>query len=155
MAKSAIELEVEGLLELQKKAIQMIADMHGDDMTRAVRDSVIIMQRRAMEGPPGGYGKRKTKGGGKGYVRSQAPVGYVPVDFGRLRASLTPFVEARGPIIQGGVGTNVEYGPYQEFGTKRGVRALKYLQTTLDETRAEIQAKFDRAVSIIVKRRPK
>lgn len=142
MAKSALQIEIEGLVELQKKAIQLIADMHGDDIANAMRDSVILMQRRAMQPPPGGY-----------YEGAKA--GYIPVDTGRLRASLTPVVRSRGPIIQGIVGTNVEYGPYQEFGTKRGVRALKYMQTTMKEVRAEIQAKFNGVVKLIVKRRPR
>jgi len=42
---------------------------------------------------------------------------FAPVDTGRLRASLTPSVDDLGDVIQGVVGSNVEYAPYQEFGT--------------------------------------
>ena len=41
-----------------------------------------------------------------------------PVDTGRLRSSITPEVAREGQEIVGRVGTNVEYAPYQEFGTR-------------------------------------
>jgi|SaaInl8_200m_RNA_FD_contig_21_3281404_length_655_multi_5_in_0_out_0_2 HK97 gp10 family phage protein len=49
-----------------------------------------------------------------------------PVDTGRLRASIENVVEAAGMVIQGLVGTMVEYGPFQEFGT-RHIRARRFL----------------------------
>jgi len=173
VAKSAIQLEVEGLKELQAKQIQMVADIQGDDITMAMRDSIIKLQRRAMKGPPGGK-----------YGNKIAPAGYVPVDSGKLRASLTPVVRSRGPVLQGIVGTNISYGPYMEHGTKphypplaaleiwatrhktsaflvqraigrRGNRALKFMKATLAENRQWINDRFDRAMKLIVKRRPR
>jgi HK97 gp10 family phage protein len=41
-----------------------------------------------------------------------------PVDTGRLRASITHYVEKEKEIV-GIVGTNVEYAKYQEFGTSK------------------------------------
>ena len=38
-----------------------------------------------------------------------------PVDTGRLRASIGSTPQADGSVI---VGTDVEYGPYQEYGTR-------------------------------------
>jgi HK97 gp10 family phage protein len=40
-----------------------------------------------------------------------------PVDTGRLRASITPEVR-RGNPIEGIVGSNVDYAPYMELGTR-------------------------------------
>lgn len=41
-----------------------------------------------------------------------------PVDEGVLRQSITSESQATGPhAAEGRTGTNVEYGPYQEFGT--------------------------------------
>lgn len=144
MAKTAIQLEVEGLKELQAKSIQMAAAMHGPELATAMRDSVVIMHLRAAAGPPGG---RQGPG--------TTPKGYIPVDTGKLRASLTPVVRSRGPLLQGVVGTNVKYGPVHEFGSKRGHRALEYMKTALKEVSAQVQARFDRAMKLIVKRRPK
>ena len=141
---AALKLEIKGLKELQAKTIQMIRDLHGDEIASAMRDTVFKLQRRVMQGPSGGRSGPGT-----------TPVGYIPVDTGRLRASITPQIATHGPTLRGVVGTNTEYGPYHEFGTKRGVRALKYFRTTLDETREWIMARFDRAMARIVKKRPK
>ena len=42
-----------------------------------------------------------------------------PVDTGRLRDSIRAKVGKRNGEVIGSVGTNVEYAPYQEFGTTR------------------------------------
>ena len=47
-------------------------------------------------------------------TRTAKSPGYVPVDTGRLRASITPQVVARDKVVRGIVGSNVEYAPYQE-----------------------------------------
>lgn len=52
----------------------------------------------------------------------RAAVSRVPVDTGRLKGSLTPVVLTEGPQIVGEVGTNVEYAPYMEFGTRSNAR---------------------------------
>ena len=41
-----------------------------------------------------------------------------PVDTGRLRSSITHTVEADGQGVVGIVGSDVEYAPHQEFGTR-------------------------------------
>lgn len=41
-----------------------------------------------------------------------------PVDTGRLRSSISRRIELRGAEIVGIVGTDVEYAPHQEFGTR-------------------------------------
>lgn len=50
-----------------------------------------------------------------------------PVDTGRLRSSIVPSVSANRDSVKGIVGSNVEYAPFQEFGTRRGVPARRYL----------------------------
>ncbi len=62
----------------------------------------------------------------------------VPVDTGRLRSSLSHETENFGtdnPTVT--VGTNVEYGPYVEFGTSRQ-SAKPYLYPALIENKAKI-----------------
>lgn len=41
-----------------------------------------------------------------------------PVDTGRLRASITHALEGRGKTLSAVVGTNVNYAPHVEFGTR-------------------------------------
>ena len=50
-----------------------------------------------------------------------------PVDTGRLRASLRTDVQTVGRRVIGTVGTSVEYAAAQEFGTRTGVPARRYL----------------------------
>lgn len=50
-------------------------------------------------------------------VESRAKV-LAPVDTGRLRSSITWRLGADGGGLFAEVGTNVEYAPFQEFGTK-------------------------------------
>lgn len=50
-----------------------------------------------------------------------------PVDTGRLRASITTTVEESEQNIKVKVGTDVNYGPYLEFGT-RYMRAKPFLR---------------------------
>lgn len=83
-----------------------------------------------------------------------------PVDTGRLKRSITrgnPFKTADGLAIS--VGSNVEYAPYQEFGTGDksenpsmsknpswpGIPAHPYLRPAIEESRGE-------AITLIAKR---
>jgi len=142
MAKTAAQLEVEGLKELQKKAIQMLDDMRPGStvLRRAMLDSMLKAQARAIKNP-------STRKGG-------TPVGFVPVDTGRLRASIVPTVEPYGETLRGIVGTNVKYAPYQEFGTRRGVPAKRFMRAAYDETREWIQRRFGDAIKLILDKRP-
>lgn len=53
-----------------------------------------------------------------------------PVDTGRLRSSITNRVGVEGGGLVGIVGTNVEYAPYVEFGT-RYMAARSFLRPAL------------------------
>jgi HK97 gp10 family phage protein len=86
-----IEVEVQGLLEIQKKMDKIVLDLHGPSLLNAMRDATLLVVRDA---------------------RINAPV-----DTGRLRASIVPSVKALGKNVEGVVGSNVKYAPYQEFGT--------------------------------------
>jgi HK97 gp10 family phage protein len=62
------------------------------------------------------------------------------VDTGRLRASITHRLEGGGydSKTRGYVGTNVEYGPYLEFGTSR-MAARPWLTPALEKHKEEIK----------------
>ncbi len=49
-----------------------------------------------------------------------------PVDTGRLKNSISSAVVESEQAAY--IGTNVEYAPYQEFGTERGITAKHFLQ---------------------------
>jgi len=85
-------VEVRGLKEAQREIEEKIKATHGSDMLMAMRTATLLVQRSA-----------KTN---------------APVNTGRLRASIVPSVMQHGDVIEGVVGSNVEYAPYMEFGTK-------------------------------------
>jgi len=57
-----------------------------------------------------------------------------PVDTGRLRSSISWRLERVGGTVVGVVGTNVEYAPYVEFGTRHN-RSQPFLRPALDAAR--------------------
>ena len=122
---TVIDVEVKGLIELQRKTERMVADIHGAPILNAMRDSTLLVQRGA---------------------RINAPV-----DTGRLRASITPEIRQSGNDILGVVGSNVLYAPYQEFGTRRGIRPRLYLTRAFQSSEQAIVARFNRAMEEIIK----
>lgn len=89
---TAIEVEVKGLEELQKKKEQMVKDLHGTPMLAAMRNATMLVTRDAKV--------------------------LAPVDTGRLRASITPDVQLEDKTdVVGVVGSNLTYAPYMELGT--------------------------------------
>lgn len=56
------------------------------------------------------------------------------VDTGRLRSSITYEIGESGGELAARVGTNVEYAPYVEFGTRR-MRAQPFLRPAIDSVR--------------------
>lgn len=94
---SDVRIEVRGLKELQKKSIQMVKDLEGTPMLRAMQKATLWVTADAKR-PPN-----------------------MPVDTGRLRASVTPKIKQSSLLgisrVRGIVGSNVEYAPYQELGT--------------------------------------
>ena len=61
-----------------------------------------------------------------------------PVDTGRLRASLSHEIERSKDGTVGRVGTNVEYGVYVEYGTRK-MSAKPYLRPALENNKGKIK----------------
>lgn len=51
---------------------------------------------------------------------------FAPVDTGRLKNSISHAVVESEKAVY--IGTNVEYAPYQEFGTSRGIKGKHFIQ---------------------------
>ena len=134
---NTIDVEVKGLKEIQAKMTQMVVDLHGAPVLNAMRDSTLMVQRDARI--------------------------FAPVDTGRLRASIVPEVKATADQVQGIVGSNVEYAPYQEFGTgvyamyptsrswkTGGVKPKLFLTGAFAKNEDNIRRRFDQAIEVIV-----
>lgn len=70
----------------------------------------------------------------------------MPVDTGILRGSVKRRVQTETAII----GTNVKYAPYQEYGTKRGIRPKRFMQKGLEEVNNQIH-KLEQVMKDIIK----
>lgn len=141
------QVTIEGLEELQKKAEQMVRDMSGNPMVAAMRRATLLVTESA---------KRRPR---------------MPVDTGRLRASITPEVITGPNIVQGIVGSNVFYAPFQELGTLdyagaetstvsegagvkgevklRGIRPRRFLLGAIEDNAQKIAELLSRAVDKI------
>jgi len=94
----AATVVVHGVAEAQAKINQVAKDLHGEPLRKAMQDATLIVTRQAKI--------------------------YSPVDTGRLRASITPEIVTRDTVVQGIVGSNVFYAPFQEEQKKYLYRAL-------------------------------
>ena len=150
---ASVDVEVKGLIELQRKMEQMVKDVHGEPILNAMRDSTLQLQRDARI--------------------------FAPVDTGRLRASIIPTIRSTPASVEGVIGTNVEYAPYMEFGTRphfppitalqiwadrhgvsaflvaraisrRGLVGRRYMQKSFEKNRSAIERRFERAIAEIV-----
>ena len=92
MPDDAIKMEVKGLKEVQAELVRIAKGMTGNLMRGGMAKATLIVQRAAVKG--------------------------APVDRGILRASITPEVAVRANVVEGIVGSNVKYAPYQELGTR-------------------------------------
>jgi len=87
-----IKAEITNYKEVQARMTAIVKGLRGEPLLNGMRRSVLIVQREA---------------------KIEAPV-----DTGRLRASIVPEVTRRGNTVVGIVGSNVEYAPYMELGTR-------------------------------------
>ncbi len=121
----SVRAEVKGLRELQRELIRIARSIGGPPIVQAVKKATLMVQRDA---------------------RINAPV-----DTGRLRASIVPTVTLAGKIVRGVVGSNVVYAPFQEFGTRRGLKGRFYLTRAFEKNKERIVKLIDAAIARIVK----
>jgi len=81
-------------------------------------------------------------------VEGQA-VTLVPVDTGLLRKSINHRVIDRKGYPVGQIGTNVEYAPFQEFGTSK-MKPQPFLKPALDQKRASVLAVIARRLKTAI-----
>lgn len=87
-----LDARVSGLDEFEAKIRQMEQDMVGQPMQAAMGRATLVVTRSARKA--------------------------APIDRGPLRASIVPQVVTRDRTVQGIVGSNLLYAPFQELGTR-------------------------------------
>jgi len=149
-----IDVETTGLDETQANLQRAAAQLRGPGLEDAMKAATLAVTRDAKI--------------------------FAPVDTGRLRASIMPEVVQREMALEGVVGSNVSYAPFQELGTapfwppvaalevwarrhgtsaflvaraisRRGIKAIHYLQRAFDQNKAKIVELLKRGVEGIVK----
>ena len=126
MKNDAIHLEIAGLKETQAKMEQVVRDVGGTPMRDAMRTATLLVVREAKLNSP--------------------------VVTGRVRASITPEVRMMTKTVQGIVGSNVVYAPFQELGTRR-MKGRFYLRRAIESNLTKIRELLSRAVGAIVEKR--
>jgi HK97 gp10 family phage protein len=116
-----IDIDLRQIDRLQK-AMKQMPELIAEELGKAVRDLVLIVEAKAKE--------------------------LCPVDTGKLRASITPVIQS---WAQAYVGTNTEYAPYVEFGTKHSP-AQPFLEPAFLEGKKQASKVFGQAVSRAIAR---
>lgn len=117
-----LQMQIIGLAQARRKLDQVARDIVGADMRGAMRQAVLLVTRDAKI--------------------------FAPVDTGRLRSSIAGQVLSGGVFgksIQGIIGSNVLYAPFQE-------RRRKYLQRAAEKNERSIVRLIDGAVVRIVRK---
>ena len=76
-----------------------------------------------------------------GLDASSTAAKYAPVYTGRLKNSITYAVDTEEQAVY--IGTNVEYAPYQEFGTSRGITGKHFIQFGATAHMSEYKQKLE------------
>ena len=113
-----IEAKIMGDKEVRRK-IEILAKKNNEELRTVIQKAVIIIEGLAKE--------------------------YSPYEFGALRASITHDVKSTGKKHTGRVGTDIDYGPYQEFGTSK-MAAQPYLFPALKDSRRDIITLLEKAI---------
>ena len=75
---------------------------------------------------------------------AQTAASVAPVDTGRLKNSITSALDPEEQVAY--IGTNVEYAPYQEFGTSNGVAGKHFIQFGATAHQQEYKAMLEEAL---------
>jgi len=116
-----IDIDLRGIANLEK-ALKEMPGLVKEELGKAVEELVLIVEAKAKE--------------------------LCPVDTGLLRSSITPVIASWAEAY---VGTNTEYAPYVEFGTKK-TPAQPFLEPAFLEGQKQASKVFGQAVSRVIAR---
>jgi len=109
-------------IERLQTAMKQMPGLITEELGNAVRDLVLLVEAEAKK--------------------------LCPVDTGKLRASITPVIES---WAAGYIGTNTEYAPYVEFGTRK-MAAQPFLEPAFIEGKKQAGKVFGQAISRAIAR---
>ncbi len=109
-------------IERLQKALKRAPGILTEELGNAVRDLVLLVEAEAKK--------------------------LCPVDTGKLRASITPVIES---WAAGYVGTNTNYAPYVEYGTRK-MDAQPFLEPAFLEGKRQASKIFGEAIARAISR---
>jgi HK97 gp10 family phage protein len=118
---ATISMDLRRIDRLQK-ALKEMPGVVAEEMGKAVRDLVLLVEATAKKA--------------------------CPVDTGKLRASITPVIES---WAAGYVGTNTAYAPYVEYGTRK-TTAQPFLEPAFLEGKRQASKIFGAAIARAIAR---
>lgn len=138
----AIRAKIDGLPRLQRR-LKAIGTEGVDEVARAIAVSALDVQSQAQRSIQRGArsGVIVTRGG-TAHQRS-APGEFPKTDTGRLVSQISHEIDT--DRLGASVGTNIEYGPYLEFGT-RTMAARPWLQPTFERLKGKIRDRIAKAM---------
>lgn len=104
-----INLELKNLRETQKATVQLIKDLQGPEMVRAMAKATLLIQ---------------------GTARKEAKE-----NLGHWRASITPSVSMSGDVVEGIVGSNLEHGIYADLDCRPHWPPIRPIQEWVHQKR--------------------
>ena len=116
-----IDVDIRKVARLQA-ALKAVPAVVTEELGRAVRDLVLLVEAEAKKA--------------------------CPVDTGKLRASITPVIES---WAAGYVGTNTHYAPYVEYGTRK-MPAQPFLEPAFEAGRKAASRIFGQAIGRAIAR---
>ena len=116
-----IDVDLRGIANLQA-ALKEMPGLVKEELGKAVTELVLIVEAKAKE--------------------------RCPVDTGLLRSSITPVIASWAEAY---IGTNTEYAPYVEFGTKY-MAAQPFMEPAFIEGQKQASKVFGRAVGRAIAR---
>ncbi len=123
-----VSLEIKGLQETQQDMERIVRELEGEGLIKGMKTATLRVERSAK-------------------INATT---FPKVVTGRLRASIVPSVEKIDHSIQGVVGSNVEYAPFQELGTVY-IAPRKYLERAFQDNLEDIVNDIGQAVSAIIR----
>lgn len=167
------DLEVKGLKELQRKNEQMIADLIGAPILTAMRDNVLDAQRGAKINSPIDRGRLRASITPSVSVEGQTVRGAVGTNV-EYAAAMEFGTGTQSEGSEEGAGT-VHFPPWtgslvgwarrhgipsaflvaRAIGRRGGLEARRYMQKALEDAQPRIKARFEKALKIIVEKRPR
>lgn len=151
-----MSVTIKGDKDLERKLLSL-----GADMREALSEGILITAHEVrttaiksiQEHSVGSFVKRSRQGGGTYDHVASAPGSAPNTDTGALVSSIA--VEMDNEKIEAEIGSNLKYGYWLEFGTKKNLAPRPWLNPALNANRDNLMSNIKKAVMNRIKKAKK